>query len=188
MSGCICPWWAGYFLASPVRKLFQDPYTILSPYLREGMTVLEIGPGMGFFTLPMAKMIGSRGRIICVDVQDKMIRGLTRRAGHAGLADRIITVLASGESSDLEPYNAIVDFCLLFAVVHEIPDQKRLFREIKSTLKSGAAVLLAEPTGHVTKNDFNRTIQAAEDAGLSPAGSPAIRHSHTAVLRPGKSS
>ncbi len=51
----VCPWWAGYFLASPLRQLFQDPAKILAPYVREGMTVLEPGPGMGFFTLELAR-------------------------------------------------------------------------------------------------------------------------------------
>ena len=46
----VCPWWLGYFLASPIRQwLGQDPIKILSPYVREGMIVLEPGPGMGFF-------------------------------------------------------------------------------------------------------------------------------------------
>ena len=44
MGNRVCPWWLGYFLASPVRRLFQDPAAIVQPYIREGMTVLEPGP------------------------------------------------------------------------------------------------------------------------------------------------
>jgi hypothetical protein len=43
----VCPWWVGYILASPVRKLWQNPVRILKPFVRPGMTVLEPGPGMG---------------------------------------------------------------------------------------------------------------------------------------------
>lgn len=43
----VCPWRLGYLLASPVRKLLQDPHRILLPYVRAGMTVLEPGPGWG---------------------------------------------------------------------------------------------------------------------------------------------
>jgi len=44
----ICPWWLGYLLASPIRRLWQKPEEILAPYVKSGMTVLEIGPGMPF--------------------------------------------------------------------------------------------------------------------------------------------
>ncbi len=54
----VCPWWLGYFLASPIRRLWQNPAQILRPYVREGMTVLEPGPGMVFFTLELARLVG----------------------------------------------------------------------------------------------------------------------------------
>jgi predicted methyltransferase len=59
----VCPWWLGYLLASPLRRLRHDPSPILAPYLREGMTVLEPGPGMGFFTLELARRVGPSGRV-----------------------------------------------------------------------------------------------------------------------------
>ena len=43
----VCPWWFGYLLLGPIRRMRYDPSTILGPYLHEGMTVLEPGPGMG---------------------------------------------------------------------------------------------------------------------------------------------
>jgi hypothetical protein len=49
----VCPWWIGYFLLIPWRQFIHDPKRILSPYVREGMTVLEVGPGMGYFTLTL---------------------------------------------------------------------------------------------------------------------------------------
>ena len=81
MAELVCPWWLGYFFASPVRRLIENPEQLLGPYIREGMTILEPGPGMGFFTLPMAEMAGPKGRIVAVDIQDKMLGGLRRRAG-----------------------------------------------------------------------------------------------------------
>jgi tRNA A58 N-methylase Trm61 len=53
------------------------------------MTVFEPGPGMGFFTLELARLVGPTGRVIAVDVQPKMIEALQRRARRAGLLDRI---------------------------------------------------------------------------------------------------
>ena len=85
----VCPWWVGYILASPVRKLWQNPAPVLGTFAQSGMTVLEPGPGMGFFTLELARLVGSKGRVVAVDVEPKMIAGLRRRAERAGLSDRL---------------------------------------------------------------------------------------------------
>ena len=55
MGHRVCPWWLGYLLASPLRRLLQDPAAVIKPYVRGGMTVLEPGPGMGFFTVEVAR-------------------------------------------------------------------------------------------------------------------------------------
>jgi predicted methyltransferase len=88
MAHRVCPWWIGYLLASPLRRWFgQDPAKILSPYVREAMTVLEPGPGMGFFTIPLARLVGPSGRVVTVDLQPKMIESLKRRASKAGVLE-----------------------------------------------------------------------------------------------------
>ena len=91
----VCPAWLGYFLASPIRKLIHPPQTILTPYVREGMTVLDIGCGMGFFSIPLAQMVGAAGKVICVDMQEKMLKRLEKRAQKAGVSARIETRLCS---------------------------------------------------------------------------------------------
>ena len=89
----VCPWWLGPLLANPLRRLVQDPAAILAPHVREGMTVLEPGCGMGFFSLPLARLVGPGGRVVCVDLQRKMIEGLRRRAKRAGLLDPLVLSL-----------------------------------------------------------------------------------------------
>src|ERR1022692_3696772 len=58
------------------------PAKILAPYVCEGMTVLEPGPGMGFFTLELARRVGASGRVVAVDIQPRMLDRLKRPAGH----------------------------------------------------------------------------------------------------------
>src|SRR5690348_16519871 len=126
MAHRVCPWWLGYFLASPVRRwLGQDPVKILSPYVREGMTVLEPGPGMGFFTLPLARMVGPTGRVIVVDLQPKMIANLKRRASKANLLERIDARVTSAETMGLGDIENTVDFALAFAIVTKCPDDEK---------------------------------------------------------------
>lgn len=182
MGHSVCPWWMGYLLLSPLRRLLQDPGRILGPHVREGMTVLEPGPGMGFFTLELARRVGPGGRVVAVDVQPRMLAALRRRAARAGLADRVEARQARGDALGVEDLAGKVDLVLAFAVVHELPDQARFFAEVRLALAPGGRVLLAEPAGHVTAAAFQATLAAAQGAGLRAAPGLAIARSLTAVL------
>ncbi|RPI92319.1 MAG: methyltransferase type 11, partial [Spirochaetales bacterium] len=57
----VFPWWGGYLLLGPLRKRRVDPAKLLEPYIYEGATVLDAGCAMGFFSLPMAVMVGPAG-------------------------------------------------------------------------------------------------------------------------------
>jgi len=183
MSERVCPWWMGYLLASPLRRWTQNPEQLLAPYVKSGMTVLEPGPGMGFFTLPLAAMVGPTGRVVAVDIQARMLQSLQRRAGKAGLLPRIETRLAEPGSMGLGDLLGAVDLVLAFAVVHEVPSVEKFFVETVATLKPGALLLLSEPAGHVTEAGFAGELQAARQAGLELVSRPTIRRSMAAVLR-----
>lgn len=183
MAQRVCPWWIGYLLACPIRKLSQDPRKILAPYVREGMTVFEPGPGMGFFTMELARMVGPSGRVIVVDFQPKMLDRLRRRAAKAGVIERVMIRLAQPESMGVEELAGQVDFALAFAVVHEIPSEERFFSETARLLKPGGSLLLAEPTGHVEAGKFQGQLASAAAAGLVVEERPKIPHSHAALLR-----
>jgi SAM-dependent methyltransferase len=182
MAHRICPWWLGYLLASPLRRLLQDPRAILAPLVSEGMTVLELGPGMGFFTIELARLVGARGKVVAVDVQPRMLEGLRHRATRAGVLDRIDSRLAPAEGMGPQDLQGRVDFVLAFAVVHELPDQRRFFAEAHAALEPGGRLLLAEPSGHVTAPDFAQSLRIAAEVGLTVMGEPKIARSRTAVL------
>ncbi|MGA9060337.1 MAG: class I SAM-dependent methyltransferase [Terracidiphilus sp.] len=184
MPECVCPWWLGYWMAIPIRKwLMEDPEKLLAPYVRTGMTVLEPGPGMGFFTLPMARLAGPAGRIIAVDIQPQMLKGLERRAQKAGLSGRIETRLAKSEALGIEDLGSAVDVVLAFAVVHEMPSAEVFFVEAAAALKPGGVLFFAEPSGHVNREKFRIELDAARKAGLELIGEPRVSRSRAAVLR-----
>jgi ubiquinone/menaquinone biosynthesis C-methylase UbiE len=183
MEKHICPWYLGYLLASPLRRLYQHPEKILSPYLKQGMKVLEVGSGMGFFSLPMARIVGESGRIFCIDLQEKMLQSLRRRAVRANILGRMDMRLCSESSLQIDDLAGSIDFALAFAVVHEVPDQNLLLKEIYSSLKKDGLLLLSEPKGHVTKEKFEKTFVFAQSNGMKKVDSPNIRGNHSAVLR-----
>ena len=178
----MCPWWMGYGLASPLRRLSLNPEKLLASFVTQGMTILEPGPGMGFFTLPLARMAGAAGRVVAVDVQQKMLDVLGRRARRAGIADRIEIRLAGSGGLDVADLADRVDFALAFAVVHEVPDPGLFFRQVRAAMRRGGRVLFAEPQGHVTPSAFAASLEAAARAGLVVRAAPVVRGSHAAVL------
>jgi len=183
MKHRVCPWWLGYWLLNPFRKLGQNPREILAPYVREGMTVLEPGPGMGFFTLELARLVGASGKVVAVDVQPKMIAKLKQRLAKAGVDGRVDARLATTDSMGLAALQGAVDLTVAFYVVHEFPDSGRFFTEVAQASKPGARVLVAEPKGHVRAKAFEAELEAATKAGFTVQEQPQVRRSLAALLR-----
>jgi len=183
----VCHWWVGYLLASPVRRLLESPERLLAPLVRPGMTVLEVGPGMGFFTLPLAGMIGPEGRVVCVDVQPRMIEGLRRRARRAGVLGRVETMVCGPDDLGIGRWAGAIDLALAIHVLHELRDATAFLAQVFDALRPGAALLIREPKGHVTQAEFDVTIAAAERAGFlrTPARVPVPPGLEAVLRRPG---
>ena len=147
------------------------------------MTVLEIGPGMGYFTLPLARIVGNSGKVIAVDLQEKMISSLVRRAQRAGLDSRIETRICTESSLDIDDLNETIDFALVFAVLHEMPDIRSVLVNVARTLRDGGQMLISEPTGHVSEEEFAQTAAIGKDLGLQAVDAPHIRRSRSLVLK-----
>ncbi|MGE5113311.1 MAG: class I SAM-dependent methyltransferase [Acidobacteriaceae bacterium] len=183
MSKRVCPWWLGYLLASPLRRWLTDPRKLLAPYVREGMTVLEPGPGMGFFTIDLARMVGASGRIVAIDVQKKMLNALEAKARRAGVLARIDARLVAPDSMGLGDLARRVDFTLAYAVVHEMPSAMHFFEEAAKVSRQGATLFLVEPAGHVSDADFKAELLFAQQSGFEIQERPEISRCHAAILR-----
>ena len=179
----ICPWWVGYLLVSPFRRLLQNPRKILAPYVKPNMVALDVGCGMGYFSLDMAKMVGPEGKVVCVDLQPRMIQGLVRRASKAGVLDRIDHRVCDKDGLGLEDLGEGIDFALAFAIVHEVPDAESFFRQIHGALRPGGTCMLTEPKGQGSEERFEETMGAARRAGLEVVGRPEVGRSRAALLK-----
>ncbi|UCD77277.1 MAG: class I SAM-dependent methyltransferase [Desulfobacterales bacterium] len=175
----VCPWWLAYTFDNPIRKLFHNPHKIFGAYVKEGMTVIDVGCGMGYFSIGMAKLVGASGKVIALDLQQKMLDVMLRRARRAGVADRISPHRCeAGSIGILEP----VDFILAFWMVHEVSDKNQFFQQLRSNLAVTGKVLIAEPNLHVTAEELEKTIEIAQDSGLRYCDGPKIRFSRTALF------
>jgi ubiquinone/menaquinone biosynthesis C-methylase UbiE len=165
----VCPWWLGWMLVSPARRLVDPPGKLLGPHVAPGMTVLDVGCGPGYFSLPLARMVGAAGKVYGVDFQPRMIGALTRRARRAGLADRIVPVACAQDALRLGELGQAFDLVVACCMVHEVPDQRRLFDELAPALGPGGRLLIIEPGYHVSPSDFAESLVVAEAAGYRVA-------------------
>ncbi len=176
----VCPWWAVPFtIDPPLRRWLHDPQKIVGPYVTPGMTVLDVGCGVGWFSIPMASMVGDHGKVVAVDLQQQMLDMLRRRAEKAGMAARIEMHKCDQDRLGID---AEADFALVFAMLHEVPDQARLLGEIHNCLKPGGKLLLAEPPIHVSANTFGNEAAIAEKVGFQVIERPRLRWSRAALF------
>ncbi len=159
----VCPWWFAYTFDNALRRLLHDPVKLLGDYVRPGMTVIDIGCGMGHFSLGMARLVGTSGKVIAVDLQQEMLDTLMRRADRAGVARQITPVLCDEHDIGV---SQPVDFALLFWMVHETPDEASLFQQTYEILNTGGKLLYAEPKFHVSRTNFKRTVSIAQTTGF----------------------
>lgn len=174
MAERVCPPWMGYILLNPLRKLKENPTKILGPFVDEGMVVLEPGCAMGFFTLPLARMVGPEGKVVAVDMEPRMLSTLERRARRAQLTERLEMRRCKADGLCIDDLAERVDFCAVMHVVHEVPDPATFFTEIRDSLKPGARLLVIEPKGHVSVEDFEKSVAVAEEVGLRHVESPHV--------------
>jgi SAM-dependent methyltransferase len=146
------------------------------------MIVLEPGPGMGFFTREMARRVGPNGRVIAIDVQSKMLKGLVKRAAKAGLAERIDARLMQGDHLNINDYAGRVDFALAFAIVHEVSNSAALFADMHGALRPTGKLLFVEPGRPCPHSRIRANLTNARRAGFEIDCRPSFRHSHAAVL------
>jgi ubiquinone/menaquinone biosynthesis C-methylase UbiE len=179
----VCPWWLCFTFDNPIRKIIHDPIKILSAYIHKGDKAIDIGPGMGYFTIPLAQLVGSTGCVTAIDIQSKMLSALMARAQKKSLSDRIKTHLAGPDSIG---FHDKADFILAFWMVHEVPDQDRFLSEIRDLMKPDGLFLLVEPLIHVSKKKFSRTIATVKGLGLFIKEYPEIRMSRSALFTCGK--
>ena len=178
----VCPVRLAGSLDNRIRRWLQNPRKILGPYIKEGMTVLDVGCGPGFFSIELAQMVGKAGRVIASDLQEGMLQKVREKIQGTELEERI--TLLKCEKNELglsEP----VDFVLAFYMVHEIPNQEDFFNEIKSILKPNGQVFIVEPPFHTSKTAFEGTIRKALEAGFIVVDRPKIFANKAVILQKG---
>ena len=137
-----CPYSARWMVDNPPRRVVQPPRsTVDNFHLHEGQTVLELGPGPGYFTVEVARRLGPEGRLVCVDIQPEMIDALRRRLLREGVTNTLPMV---GDALGLPLADCSVDCAFLVTVLGEIPDRPKALAELRRVLKPGGILSITE--------------------------------------------
>ena len=129
-------------LLNPLRAILQPvEETVRTFRLRPSDTVLEIGPGPGYFTVQASRVVGTTGRIVCLDVQPGMIATLRDRLDSQGVSNAAALV---GDAASLPLADHCIDRAFLVTVLGEIPDRPGALVELHRVMKPAGVLSILE--------------------------------------------
>ncbi|HEY69224.1 MAG TPA: class I SAM-dependent methyltransferase [Anaerolineae bacterium] len=136
------PAFAADIIDNPLRRRIQPPEEMpLRHGIEPGMTVLEVGPGNGTYTLATARRVGDTGRLISIDIEPKMIERLERRARAEGITNIEARV---ADVFELPFEDGMFDAAYMIAVIGEIPTPERAMREFHRVLSASGTLAFSE--------------------------------------------
>jgi ubiquinone/menaquinone biosynthesis C-methylase UbiE len=169
-------WWRRNPSACPYSQRFwvEAPHPFITrERLREalepkpGERLLEVGPGTGYYSLPVADWIRPGGRLDMLDVQQEMLDHTMLRAAEAGL-DNITP--ARGDAREMPYEDGSFDGAFLVTVLGEVPDQDAALRELRRVVKPGGRIVVGELVGDPHMVTHKALRRRAEAAGLQVQG------------------
>ncbi len=144
---------------------------------------MDVGCAMGFFSIPMAEMVGPDGRVICIDLQEKMVQKLYRKAKKKNVLSSIEARVCTRDTLNVDDLSNTADFVLAAAVIHEVPDAASFLAELYRVVKEGGKLLVIEPGGHVSEQEFKATVDAAVKCGYTILEKSRTRRRHLALFQ-----
>jgi ubiquinone/menaquinone biosynthesis C-methylase UbiE len=183
--GAAALWWRRHPSACPYGQRFwveaPHPFITRSRLLsalapQPGETVLEVGPGTGYYSLDVARACAT---LHIFDLQQPMLDHTLRRASAAGIGN---VVAAQGDARALPYADASFDAAYLVAVLGEIPDQDAALRELGRVLRPGGRLVVGELFGDPHMVTSGALRSRAAGAGLTFARRVGPSFGYFAVL------
>jgi ubiquinone/menaquinone biosynthesis C-methylase UbiE len=183
-------WWRRNPSACPYSQRFwvEAPHPFITrARLREvlepspGERILEVGPGTGYYSLPVAEWLGPNGRLDVLDIQQEMLDHTLRRAEEEGISN----IVAERADAREMPYgDDTFDAAYLVTVLGEIPDQSAALRELRRVVKPDGRIVVGELFGDPHMVTHAALGTRAAEAGLAVEHKLGGRLWHFTRLRP----
>lgn len=136
------PQFMANIIDNPIRRKIQPPKeTAIRHGIKAGMSVLEVGPGNGRYTIEAAKAVGTNGKLTTIDIEEKMIERVKNRA----IKENIKNIDAQVANVYQLPFqDNSFDLIYMIAVINEIPDQNKALEEFYRVLKPNGLLVFSE--------------------------------------------
>ena len=153
----------------PERRRREDPQSILNGLgLRLGQTLVDVGSGGGYYTIPAVEIVGPTGRVYAIDVNQESLDEVKEAADHAGLAN--ITCIR-GRAEETTVCESCADFVFYAAALHDFDDPAAVLRNARQMLKA---------EGHVVDLDWKKDALIGPPAWKRLSQSAAVKLIETA--------
>ena len=130
------------WLTRPDRDATEQPEKVLDALnIREGATVADVGAGVGYFTWRLAQRVGPKGKVIAVDVQQKMLDLMAEELKRRNISN---VEMVLGGLRDPHLPESVVDLALLVDVYHELSEPELIMGHIRRSLKPDGRLVLVE--------------------------------------------
>ena len=140
-----CSYLGADWLDRPDREAREQPEKVLDLLrIGSGMTVADVGAGTGYFTVRMARRVGTRGEVLATELQPEMLRLLDANVSREGL--RNVRLIRAEEHRANLPERCC-DLVLLVDVYHELTDPPGVMAGIRRALREKGRLALVEYRG-----------------------------------------
>lgn len=158
------PQFMANLIDNPLRRGIQPPAeTAIRHGIEPGMTVLEVGPGNGTYTLAAAKRIGDTGKLVTIDIEPKMIarvRQAAKKAGETNIEAKVADVYKL-------PYpEGYFDLIYMIAVIGEIPGADKAIKEFYRVLSPHGTLVFSEIFMDPDYPLYQTLVNRAKSAGF----------------------
>jgi ubiquinone/menaquinone biosynthesis C-methylase UbiE len=157
-----CPYSQRFWVEAPHPFITRERLrSVLEP--SSGERVLEVGPGTGYYSLPVARWLEPGGRLEVLDIQQEMLDHTLGQAAAEGITN------IAGERADARemPYaDDSFDAAYLVTVLGEIRDQDAALRELRRVVKPRGRIVVGELFGDPHMVTFRALRDRAAAAGL----------------------
>ncbi len=133
------------WLVRPEREQEEQPDKMLDALkIEPGLSVADVGAGVGYTSVRLAKRVGPTGKVYATDLQPQMIAMMKSNLQEAGITN-VQPILCTAANSKLP--DGKIDLILMVDVYHECPDPELVLNQMKKALKPGGKLVLIEFKG-----------------------------------------
>jgi ubiquinone/menaquinone biosynthesis C-methylase UbiE len=170
-----------WLIDNPLRRALISPRRLANRLpLRPDSTVLEVGPGSGYFSVELARRV-PEGHLHLVDIQPEMLRKARTKLQAHGLRNISFTTIDAGAGFPFAP--ARFDIAVLVSVLGEVTNPGACLLAVFDVLRPGATLAIHESVPDPDLIRLDRLLELTQKSCFTLTRRHGPRFNYTALLR-----